>query len=224
MAYVRHYIALLFPITLEKCTDWLVFGKLLTAADIGDVVENWVFKPAFLDGVTYVVVVPQGSPGFRFGEHGLGKWTSDLGSVVPALSVTVRMKLNWLICPALTPSTAMVRLCRVAYRYIESASVVVCTVFDLMLELLRGGAPGVTRRVVTGYGDPPNKTLRPGRKRSSRSPLNKPPGSLRISARNAEESGGRSMVIVGCGICHRWPQRWHLPLGAHAAADRLDGT
>ncbi len=55
------------------------------------------------------------------------------------------MKQNWLICPALTPSTAIVRLCRVVSRYIGSASVVVCTVFDLMLD-----HSGVVRLVLLG--------------------------------------------------------------------------
>ena len=85
--YVRRYTDLPFLIKLEKRGEALVPGKFLTAADIGEEVENPAFKPALLDEVTDRVVVPHGSLGFRFGEDGVGKWNLDLGPVIPALSV-----------------------------------------------------------------------------------------------------------------------------------------
>ena len=78
----------------------------------------------------------------------------------------------------------------------------VTTVFDLMLAQY-----GVERRDLpgdwpTGYDDADHaRTPRPGRRPS---PACRPQAATRIArefATNAEESGGRSMIIMGAGIC-----------------------
>jgi hypothetical protein len=89
--YVRRYTDLPFLIKLERRGDALVPGKFLTAADIGEEVENSAFKPALLDEVTGRVVVPHGSLGFRYGGDGVGKWNLDLGPVIPALRAERRV-------------------------------------------------------------------------------------------------------------------------------------
>lgn len=148
MAYVRHCTDLLFPITPEKSGDSLVFGKLLKADDIGDAVENLVFKTAFLGGVTYTVVVPQGSPGSfsarMVSASGLTTWVR----VLPALSVTGTDEAELVDlpsfdtvygdCEAVSCGVPVYRVgkCRGVYGVRSHAGP------------FRGGAPGVTRRVV----------------------------------------------------------------------------
>ena len=85
--YVRQYTDLPFLVKLEERDGVLVPGKNLTAADLGQDVENSAFKPVLLDGATDTVAVPHGSLGFRYGDDGVGKWNLDLGDLVPALTV-----------------------------------------------------------------------------------------------------------------------------------------
>ena len=124
----------------------LVPGKNLTAADLGQDVENAAFKPVLLDGATDTVAVPKGSLGFRYGDDGVGKWNLDLGDLVPALTVA-----------GPGGQTALVHLPRfdtvdghgetlsrgVPVRQVGEHRV--CTVFDLMLAqygVARPGLPG----------------------------------------------------------------------------------
>ena len=61
--YVRHYTDLPFLVKLEERDGALVPGKNLTAADLGQDVENAAFKPVLLDGATDTVAVPHGFAG-----------------------------------------------------------------------------------------------------------------------------------------------------------------
>ena len=144
--YVRQYTDLPFLVKLEERDGVLVPGKNLTAADLGQDVENAAFKPVLLDGATDTVAVPKGSLGFRYGDDGVGKWNLDLGDLVPALTVA-----------GPGGQTALVHLPRfdtvdghgetlsrgVPVRRVGEHRV--CTVFDLMLAqygVARPGLPG----------------------------------------------------------------------------------
>lgn len=123
--YARRYTDLPFLIKLEERGD-MVPGKNLTAADLGEAVENAALKPALLDETTNSVAVPHGSLGFRYGESGVGKWNLDLGDLVPALSVRAARPRTgtrrWCTCPASTPSTARGRPWRAASRCAASVN------------------------------------------------------------------------------------------------------
>lgn len=176
--YSRRYTDLPFLIKLEERGDMLVPGKNLTAADLGEAVENAALKPAVLDETTNSVVVPHGSLGFRYGESGVGKWNLDLGDLVPALSVRDAHGSNG------EGSTALVHMPSFDTVDGEGTTVargvpvrrigkhIVCTVFDLMLAqygVARAGLPG---EWPTGYDDATQQNTPRGRKRS---PVCRPP-------------------------------------------------
>ncbi|MBF6323293.1 nitrate reductase subunit alpha [Nocardia cyriacigeorgica] len=203
--YVRQYTDLPFLIKLEDRDGKLVPGKNLTAADLGYEVENAAFKPAVIDGATDSVAVPQGSLGFRYGDTGIGKWNLDLGDLVPALTVQQ---------PGADPGeTALIHLPSFDTVDGHGDSIArgvpvrrvgphrVCTVFDLMLAQYGVSRPGLPGQWPSGYDDP-SQPYTPG----WQEPITGVSAgqAIRIAkefAANAEESGGRSMIIMGAGIC-----------------------
>jgi nitrate reductase alpha subunit len=203
--YVSRYTDLPFLIKLEARGDELVPGKNLTAADIGEHVENAAFKPALLDEATDSVVVPQGSLGFRYGEDGVGKWNLDLTGVTPALSVqrgsngsdvdAVRVSLPAFdsVDGAGTTVARGVPVRRVGEQ-------LVCTVFDLMLAGYGVARPGLPGDWPTGYDDPTHVNTPAWQEPITGVSATQAIRIAREFAGNAEESGGRSMIIMGSGI------------------------
>jgi nitrate reductase alpha subunit len=200
--YVRQYTDLPFLVKLEQRDGVLVPGKNLTAADLGQDVENSAFKPVLLDGATDTVAVPKGSLGFRYGDDGVGKWNLDLGDLVPALTVA-----------GPGGQTALVHLPRfdtvdghgetlargVPVRQVGEHRV--CTVFDLMLAQYGVARPGLGGTWPTGYDDAAEPYTP-----AWQEPITgvSAAQAIRVAeefARNAVESGGRSMIIMGAGIC-----------------------
>ncbi len=203
--YVRRFTDLPFLVKLEQRGDALVPGKNLTAADLGHDVENAAFKPVLLNGATDEVTVPHGSLGFRYGDDGVGKWNLDLGDVPPALTVAPR--------DGAAGETALIQLPRfdtidghgetlargVPVRRVGEH--LVCTVFDLMLAQYGVARPGLPGDWPTGYDDP-SQPYTP----AWQEPITgvSAAQAIRVAkefARNAEDSGGRSMIIMGAGIC-----------------------
>ncbi|MEO8813669.1 MAG: nitrate reductase subunit alpha [Mycobacterium sp.] len=203
--YSRQFTDLPFLIKLEQRDDLLVPGKNLTAADLGgDVgtVENAAFKPALLDEVTDSVVVPRGSLGFRYGDDGVGKWNLDLGDVVPALSVTCDGGETALVSlPTFDTVTGEGTTVQRGIPVRRVGEHLVCTVFDLMLAgygVARPGLPGVWP---TGFDDPTQPNTPAWQEEITGVSASQVIRVAREFARSAEESGGRSMIIMGSGIC-----------------------
>ncbi|WP_411285077.1 nitrate reductase subunit alpha [Lapillicoccus sp.] len=183
-----------------------VSGKFLTAEDLGGelaVSENAAFKTVLLDGVTGEPVVPNGSLGHRYGDDGIGKWNLDLGDVVPMLSVTggdlapVQVQL-----PRFDePTGASAVLTRgVPVRRVNGH--LVTTVFDLMLAqygVARDGMPGSWP---TGYDDVDEPYTPAWQEVVTGVPAAAAARIGREFAANAEESTGRSMIIMGAGTNH----------------------
>lgn len=203
--YVRRYTDLPFLVKLEERDGALVPGKMLTVADLGEVFgqhENAAFKPMLLDEATDTVTVPHGSLGFRYGTDGAGKWNLDLGPVVPALTVhTGDGPVTEVRLPCFDSvdghGTTVTR--GVPVRHVGDHRV--CTVFDLMLAQYGVSRPGLPGDWPTGYDD----ATRPYTP-AWQEPITGVSAAqvIRIAtefARNAEESGGRSMIIMGAGIC-----------------------
>jgi nitrate reductase alpha subunit len=206
--YARRYTDLPFLIKLEERGDMLVPGKNLTAADLGEAVENAPFKPAVLDEVANSVVVPQGSLGFRYGEDGVGKWNLDLGSLQPALSVAD------VSGPHSDSDTTLVHLPSFDTVDGEGATVargvpvrrvgkhLVCTVFDLMLAQYGVARPGLPGEWPTGYDDATQQNTPAWQEAITGVSAAQAIRVAREFAHSSEESGGRSMIIMGGGICH----------------------
>ena len=203
--YVRQYTDLPFLVKLEERDGVLVPGKMLTVADLGEEADNAAFKPVFLDGTTGEVVVPHGSLGFRYGDDGLGKWNLDLGEWTPVLTVAPSHGEEG--------ETAVVALPRfdsldghgeVLQRGVPVHRVgehQVCTVFDLMLAQYGVRRPGLPGDWPTGYDDPDHPYTPAWQESITGVAAQQAIRVAREFARNAEDSGGRSMIIMGAGIC-----------------------
>ncbi len=207
--FSRRYTDLPFLVKLEERGDMLVPGKNLTAADLGEAVENAALKPAVLDELTGSVVAPHGSLGFRYGEDGVGKWNLDLGGLQPALSVAYAHAANG------DHSTALIRLPSFDTVNGEGTTVargvpvrrvgkhLVCTVFDLMLAHYGVARPGLPGEWPTGYDDSTHQNTPAWQEPITNVSAAQAIRVAREFARNAEESGGRSMIIMGSGI-NQW--------------------
>ena len=203
--YALRYTDLPFLIKLDQRGDHLVPAKNLTAADLGGEpanAENAAFKPALLDTVTDSVVVPNGSLGFRFGDDGVGKWNLDLGDVKPALSVqrdddgeTALVSLPGF--DTVNGEGTVVTRGIPVRRFGEH---LVCTVFDLMMAGYGVARPGLPGEWPTGYDDPDFPNTPAWQEPITGVSANQVIRVAREFAHSAEESGGRSMIIMGSGI------------------------
>ncbi len=178
--YVKSYTDLPFLVRIEDGRP----GKFLTAADLPDRAEeeNAHFKTVLLDAATGEPVVPNGTLGHRFGESGAGKWNLDLQGVEPALGLDgderaeVRLPLFGDVDGSPGETTAQVPVRRVGDH-------LVTTVYELMLARYAGYTPE-WQEPITGV--PASAAARIARE----------------FARNAEESQGRSMILMGAGTNH----------------------
>ncbi|GEL20395.1 nitrate reductase subunit alpha [Pseudonocardia asaccharolytica] len=208
--FAQRYTDLPFLVTLEENTardGAYLPGKFLTAAGLGEDGEGAAWKTVLVDGRTGEPVVPNGSMGFRYTESGMGRWNLDLGDVAPQLTV---------LDPA-NPESAEVLLPRfdggvdggdaaggVLRRGVPVRRIggqLVTTVFDLMLAqygVHRAPLPGVWP---SGYDDPSQPYTPAWQEPITSVPAEQVVKVAREMARNAEESGGKTMIIMGAGIC-----------------------
>jgi nitrate reductase / nitrite oxidoreductase, alpha subunit len=207
--YVSRYTDLPFLVRLEAGPAGgpaYVPRKFLTAEDLGGdeaASESAAFKTVLLDARTGGPVVPNGSLGHRFGDQGVGRWNLDLGDVRPLLSVTggdeppVTVRLPRFDEPA---GTATVLERGVPVRRVNGH--LVTTVFDLMLAqygVARDGLPGTWP---TGYDDADEPYTPAWQERITAVPAAAAARVGREFAANAEESQGRSMIVMGAGTNH----------------------
>ena len=209
--YSRKYTDLPFLIRLDERDGTLVAGKFVTADELDGAPadgpddapgaeEQW--KPVVLDSVTDAPVAPNGSLGFRYAESGEGKWNLDLGDVVPALSLyDDDHEPREVSFPAFDApdGSGSVIVRGVPTRRIHGH--LVTTVFDLMLAqygVQRDGLPGVWP---TGYDDASVQYTPAWQEAITSVPADTAIRVAREFATNARESGGRSMIIMGAGIC-----------------------
>jgi nitrate reductase alpha subunit len=204
--YTKKYTDLPYLVALEPAADGRYrAGKFLTAADLpehaGD--QNAHFKTVLVDSRTDDLVVPNGSLGDRFGEAGEGRWNLDLGDVDPRLT---------LLEPG--AETALVELPRfdnvdgtpgslpreVPVRRVGDA--LVTTVFDLMLAQYGVGRDGLGGDYATSYDDASAPYTPAWQEAITGVPASAAARIAREFAANAEESKGRSMILMGAGTNH----------------------
>ena len=203
--YVRTYTDLPFLIRLEphEGGDAYVPGKFLTAADLTPgAPDEDAWKTVVLDEATNAPVVPNGSMGFRYAESGKGRWNLDLEGVTPALSLAGHStETVEVLLPAFTEADGTGSVLRRGVPARRVGGRLVTTVLDLMLAqygVHRDGMPGAWP---SGYEDVTEPYTPAWQAEITGVPAEQCIRVAREFAANAEESQGRSMIIMGAGIC-----------------------
>ncbi|KOT90269.1 nitrate reductase [Streptomyces sp. NRRL F-5755] len=207
ISYVKRFTDLPFLVVLdESAPGRYTPGKFLTAADLGGeegAAENAEFKTVLLDAVTGRPVVPGGTLGHRFGESGAGRWNLDLGDIDPLLTAAggeeapVPVELPRFDAP----DGKAGRLLRgVPVRQVGGKTVT--TVYDLLLAQYGVAREGLPGRWPTGYDDAAEPYTPAWQEPVTGVAAEKAARIAREFAANAEESGGRSMIIMGAGTNH----------------------
>ncbi len=213
VSYAKRFTDLPFLVTLRQRGDSYVPGKFLTAADLGKQDPSDAFKTVVLDSRTGKPAVPNGSAGFRYGEEGEGRWNLDLGEIDPLLSlydgedggeyVTVdlpRFDVGEAGREGLAAGAGSSLRRGVPVRRV--GDVLVTTVYDLLLAQYGVGRPGVPGTWPASYEDD-SEPYTPAWQEAITSVSRQ--AAVRIArefAQNAEDSGGRSMIIMGAGTNH----------------------
>ncbi|HEU5355592.1 MAG TPA: nitrate reductase subunit alpha [Actinocrinis sp.] len=214
-SYVKRFTDLPFLVTLnQNDSQGGIYrpGRFLTAEDLdsangsdnaAEQEENAAFKTVLLDAVTGEPVVPGGSLGFRFGDAGAGRWNLDLGDTDPLLSAAggpeapVSVELPHFD----TADGAAGRLLRgVPVRRVGGR--LVTTVFDLLLAQYGVGREGLPGAWPTGYDDADAPYTPAWQEAITGVPGQAAARIAREFAANAEQTRGRSMIIMGAGTNH----------------------
>ena len=210
--YVKRFTDLPFLVTLDQRGASYVPGKFLTAADLVaaglvEDSEHAAFKTVLLDAVTGAPAVPNGSLGFRFGAEGAGRWNLDLGEVDPLLSAYGPTAEGFadvvsLDLPRFDAPDGSADLVHRGVPVRRIGDHLVTTVYDLLLAqygVARDGLPG---EWPTGYDDATQPGTPAWQATITGVPADKAERIGREFAANAEESRGRSMIIMGAGTNH----------------------
>jgi nitrate reductase alpha subunit len=204
--YTKKYTDLPYLVALEETTDGVHRpGKFLTAADLPEhaSAENAAFKTVLIDSRTDQPVVPNGSLGHRFGDAGAGKWNLDLGEVDPRLTLlepgaeSVPVELPRFDdvdgTPDSLPRSVPVR---------RVGQTLVTTVFDLMLAQYGVARDGLGGDYPKSYDDASAPYTPAWQESITGVPASAAARIAREFAANAEESRGRSMILMGAGTNH----------------------
>ncbi|NCT92273.1 nitrate reductase subunit alpha [Cellulomonas sp. APG4] len=211
MDYVTHYTDLPFLVRLEPDGDAYVPGKFLTAADLPGAeahTENAAFKTVLMDARTGAPAVPNGSLGHHYGPDGEGRWNLDLGDVEPQLTLldpSAASSAPETVEIALPRFDALDGAADAVRRGVPVRRVgdhLVTTVFDLLLAQYGVGREGLPGEWPTGYDDPTQPCTPAWQEQFTGVPAAKAERIGREFAANAEESRGRSMILMGAGTNH----------------------
>ncbi|MDL9944936.1 nitrate reductase subunit alpha [Gordonia sp. ABSL11-1] len=205
--FVRTYSDLPFLVHLEEHETGHVPGKFVTAEDLGpsrsdpDADDAW--KTVVLDDATGTPIVPNGSMGFRHSASGEGRWNLDLEGITPALTLLGRTGAESIAVsmPAFDAPDGSGSVLRRGVPAIRVDGHLVTTVFDLMLAqygVRRDDLPGDW---TSGYDDASTPYTPAWQAEITSVPAEAAIRVAREFAANAIESDGRSMIIMGAGIC-----------------------
>ncbi|UTT68614.1 nitrate reductase subunit alpha [Arthrobacter sp. DNA4] len=203
--YVKQYTDLPFLVRLEKTDDGaLTPSKFLTALDVPgeSTAEDAAFRTVLFDRAAGRAAVPNGSMGFRYSGSGEGKWNLDLEGIEPALSLReVSGESAEILLPCFEDAGGEGSILRRGVPVMEVGGHLVTTVFDLMLAQYGVGREGLPGEWAAGYDDAATPYTPAWQEEITSVPAQACIRVAREFARNAEESQGRSMIIMGAGIC-----------------------
>lgn len=198
-SYVRTYTDLPHLVRLEEHDGAYVPGRFLTATDLGDDAPEARWKTVVMD-TTGEPVVPNGSMGFRYADSGVGRWNLDLDGITPRLTMIGDEPVEVLL-PAFTQPDGSGEVMRRGVPARRVGDHLVTTVFDLMLAqygVARAGLPG---EWPSGYDDASVPYTPAWAEEVTSVPAEKCARIARELATNSAQSQGRSMIIMGAGIC-----------------------
>jgi nitrate reductase alpha subunit len=199
--YVQQYTDLPFLVTLDERDDAYVPAKFLRASDFREGGEGDEWKTVFIDGRTGEPAVPNGTLGDRWTESGVGRWNLDLGDASPQLTL---LGDDAEPVEVLLPRFDATDGAGVLRRGVPARRVggrLVTTVFDLMLAQYGVCRPGLPGEWPTGYDDATQPYTPAWQESLTSVPAEAAIRVAREMARNSERSGGRTMIIMGAGIC-----------------------
>ncbi|WP_208614742.1 nitrate reductase subunit alpha [Streptomyces regalis] len=200
--YVRTYTDLPFLVTLQKHDGAFVPGKFLRASDLGDTSEGAEWKTVLVDGRTGEPVVPRGTLGERWTESGMGRWNLDLGDISPQLTLLgERAEPVEVLLPRFDTTEGSGSVLRRGVPARRIGGRLVTTVFDLMLAQYGVGRDGLPGNWPTGYDDASQPYTPAWQEEHTSVPAGTVIRVAREMARSSERSGGRTMIIMGAGIC-----------------------
>lgn len=206
--YVSTYTDFPFLVTLETREDGVtVPAKFLTAANLAEhaQVPDASFKTALLNRETGEVVVPNGSLGYRYNAEDEGKWNLDLQGVKPALSIldlpTGAERAVEIQMPAFDEPSGRGKIITRGVPTITVEGKTVTTVFDLMLAQYGIGRPGLPGTWAAGFEDAETQYTPAWQEAITSVPADAVIRTAREFAQNSIDSGGRTMIIMGAGIC-----------------------
>ena len=206
--YVTKYTDLSMLVTLVEHPDGhgLTASKFLTAADIPSLSSgaDAAFKTVLWDGATNGPAVPNGTMGHRYNDEGVGKWNLDLEDLQPALSlldVTGASAVE-IALPCFEDPRGEGSIIRRGVPAVRIGDHLVTSVLDLMLAQYGVGRDGLPGRWPTDYDDVTSPYTPAWQAEITSVPADTCVRIAREFAKNSEDSHGRSMIILGAGICH----------------------
>ncbi|MEO3855808.1 nitrate reductase subunit alpha [Acrocarpospora sp. B8E8] len=199
--YVKRFTDLPFLVRLREHDGSYVPDKFLTAADLGEEGQEAAFKTVLLDERTGEPVVPGGSLGFRYSPEGQGRWNLDLGDIDPTLTLLGEgSEAVPVALPRFDQADGGVLHRGVPTRRVGGQPVT--TVFDLLLAQYGVARQDLPGQWPTGYDDPAVPYTPAWQETITSVPAATATRIAREFAGNAEESRGRSMIIMGAGTNH----------------------
>ncbi|MGH3797962.1 MAG: nitrate reductase subunit alpha [Pseudonocardiaceae bacterium] len=202
--YAKTYTDLPFLVSLVERGDAWVPAKFLTAADLGHQVENAEFKTVLLDQATGHPAVPSGSVGFRWGSQP-GQWNLRLDGVDPLLTLHGHADADPVAVdlPRFGPEHGGgAGILRRGVPATHVGEHLVTTVFDLVLAQYGVGREGLPGAWPADYNDASQPYTPAWQEAITSVPAKAATRVAREFARNAERTGGRSMIAMGAGTNH----------------------
>ncbi|MDQ4110908.1 MAG: nitrate reductase subunit alpha [Actinomycetota bacterium] len=204
--YVRTYTDLPHLVRLEEKDGAYIPGRFLTAADLdplgaehGPPEERW--KTVLIDDNTGQPVIPNGSMGFRYADSGLGRWNLDVDGVRAKLTLLGDGEAVEVLLPAFTSADGTGEVLRRGVPTTRVGGHLVTTVFDLILAQYAVRREGLPGRWPSGYEDASVPYTPAWQAEITSVPAEACIRIAREFAANSEESQGRSMIILGAGVC-----------------------
>ncbi|KFF59374.1 nitrate reductase [Cryobacterium sp. MLB-32] len=216
--YMTKFSDSAYLIALTPRGDAYVPGKFVTADALPETpasVASAAFKTVMLDadGTPFV---PNGSIGHRFSETDKGTWNLDLEGHDPLLSIadavdhdgaSVAVDLPRFDVSPETDDEGVQHaggagVIRRGVPVRRVAGQLVTTVFDLLLAQYGVGRPGLPGVWPTGYDDASSPGTPAWQEEITSVPRQAAERIGREFAQNAEDSGGRSMILMGAGTNH----------------------